>query len=167
MNLLTDQTAKDRPHSTILPPFCATAACSVQLVKAGLISPTAQLCPQEPITQSLSVINEQRQAQSVQSVSGIHLHYNEVEVLTSSAACIGGLRGWGVSCQHLHWRIAPWCSPSCTLLVSFSERLSCPAPNMKALQSLRAEGNTRLQVGDERPMPLSVYHQENFTTPSL
>lgn len=49
----------------------------------------------------------------------------------------------------------------------FRERLSHLAPNMKALQVLRPEGNATLQVGDERPMPLSVYHQENFTTPSL
>lgn len=49
----------------------------------------------------------------------------------------------------------------------FRERLSYPVPNMKALQPLRPEGNTTFQVGDERPMPLSVYHQENFTPPSL
>lgn len=55
----------------------------MQLVKVGLISPTAQICPQEPITQSLSIINEQ---------TGTDLHYSEVEVLISSAACIGD---WG------------------------------------------------------------------------
>lgn len=102
---------------------------------------------------------------TVWSVSGIHLHYNEVEVLISFAACLGGLRGWDVRSVQ----------GNCTLTFPilhfagklFREQLSHPAPNTKALQSLRPQGNTTLQAGDERPKHLSVYDQENFTKPSL
>lgn len=65
MNILTRSESQRQTTFNSLASFVCYPSMLMQLDKVGLNSPTAQICPQEPITQSLSILSEQRQAQSV------------------------------------------------------------------------------------------------------